>query len=159
MGIDPHISLLVAALDLKEVQLVRDAIRTADLSAGGRGLPASGLGPAPNPDVTFEPRRHVHPEPVYEPRRHIRPEPRYEPRAVIHPEPRIEQQLNDQWACCPPPAEVKPVETPTPSPIQPPWKVLPWQTPSPPRPVVRPLKVIIRRPDIVSKGGLLDVFI
>lgn len=45
-----------------------------------------------------------------------------------------------------------------PSPIQPPWKVLPWNTPV--RPVVQ-LKRIIVRPDIImsNRGAMLDLFI
>jgi hypothetical protein len=152
VGADSHIPLLVAGLDLQLVRLLRGAIRTADI-ASGRGQPVSGLGPAPTPPPVL----HVHPDAVYEPRRHIHPEPRVEPRRVIHPPPRVEP-CPPILACSAPcePFEIKPAPVAHPSRIQPPWRVLPWQTPVPPRPV---LKVVIRRPDIVRRGQLLDVFI
>jgi hypothetical protein len=139
-------------LDLQLVRLVRGAIRAADIGSG-RGQPVSGLGPAPTPP----PALHVHPEPVYEPRQHIHPEPRVEPRPVIHPAPRVEP-CPPILACPAPsePIEIKAAPCPHPSPFQPPWRVLPWQNPVPPRPV---LKVVMRRPDIVRRGQLLDVFI
>jgi hypothetical protein len=151
-SVDSHISLLVAASDLKLVQLIRGAIRAADI-ASGRVPPVSGIGPAPTPP----PPLHIHPDPVYEPRPHIHPEPRFEPRPVIRPAPRVE--TSPPILACPRPCEpieVNPVPVPHPSPIQPPWRVLPWQVPVPPRPV---LKVVMRRPEIVRRGQLLDVFI
>jgi hypothetical protein len=48
----------------------------------------------------------------------------------------------------------------TPSPIQPPWKVLPWQCPPAPALMV---KLVIQRPDNISsqwyKGSVMDCFI
>lgn len=155
-----HISLLVAALDLKLVQLVRGAIRTADLSSG-KGAPASGLGPAPNPDIGL--RRHLEPEPVIEPRRHIHPTDYYEPRQVIHPKPCVAPCPCPPAPLCPPepdyypPIPIAPVATyATSSPIQPPWKILPWQNPPAARPIV---KIVIKRTDIVHKGSLIDCFL
>ena len=101
--------------------------------------------------------RDVHPDPVYEPRPHIHPEPRFEPRPVIHPAPRVEPSppiLACPRAC--EPIEVNPAPVPHPSPIQPPWRVLPWQVPVPPRPVH---KAVRRPPQIVRRGQVLDVFI
>jgi hypothetical protein len=151
VGLDSSVNLLVASLDLQLVRLLRSAIRVADLSSG-RGLSASGLGPAPN----IEPRRRFCPEPDIEPRRVIRPEPRIEPRQVIHPEPRIE---------CNPPQTAYSLEAIDPasmqaicnhrSPIEPPWRVLPWEQPLPPQPV---FKIMVKRPDIQPRGRLLNVF-
>jgi hypothetical protein len=149
-------SLIVATFDLKEVQLVRDAIRTADISSG-KGQPVSKIGPAPNnfdqrfhfhPEPKIEPRRHIHPDPVIEPRRHIRPVDRFEPSNALGGKA--------------PDVIVIPVPVPCPKhhghTIQPPWKVLPWQ--QEPAPHVAPkIKVVVKPPDIALKGTLLDCFI
>jgi len=76
-----NVGLIVAALDLNKVQLLRGAMRAADI-ASGRAQAVSGLGPAPTP-----PPSQLVREPQFEPRRVIYPEPRYEPRPVIHPTP------------------------------------------------------------------------
>jgi hypothetical protein len=148
-------SLVVATFELKEVQLVRDAIRTADISSG-KGQPVSKIGPAPNnfdrrfhfhPEPKIEPRRHIHPEPVIEPRRHIRPPDRFEPSGPRRVEP--------------PDVVVIPVPVPCPKrghTIQPPWKVLPWQQEPAPR-VAPKIKVVVKPPDIALKGTLIDCFI
>lgn len=136
-------ALVVAASQLSVVRLLRNAIRIADISGGKFG---------PDNTITsdsFNSRRHIDPEPKYESRRVIHPEPRYERRPVIHPTPRVVE--------CPP--QMIPCEpqrsTHHDLPIQPPWKVLPWQIPLPPQPLV---KVVFRRPDI-KKGTLIDLFI
>ena len=157
MASDAISSLIVASLDLQVVRLLRGAIRAAD-AASGQGIPASGLGPAPSP----EPRRHLRPEPVIEPRRHIHPEPRIEPRRVFHPEPRVDvAAVSDCAACCPTEAVCEPRITK--SPIEPPWKVLPWEDrcdPSPcPGPRVPKIKLTVYRPDIARKGALIDFFL
>ena len=75
-------ALAVALSDLKVVQLLRDAIRTADLSGGKvccDGAVARRL------DDCYEARRHIHPEPKYENRVVYHPTPRYLPRPVICP--------------------------------------------------------------------------
>jgi len=142
-------SLIVATMDLKVVQLLRDAMRTADLSSG-KGMPgALGVG------AQFEPRQRLHPTPVIEPRQHLHPTPRIEPRLVYHARP---------GAVVPPCARPDPSAPPanpempriTRSPIEPPWKVLPWEQPAP---VTPKLKVVLRRPDVEAKGTLFDVFI
>ena len=139
-----NVSLIVAALDLNLVRLVRGA-----MADNPNGSPVSGLGPAPNND-RFEPRRRVEPEPRFEPRPVVHPAPRFLPRPVIHPAPRVEPR-----PCEPPHEPEMPVRTR--SPIEPPWKVLPWdQPPEPPEPRV---KLAIYRPDVVSKGSLIDFFI
>lgn len=150
---DSAASLVVASLDLQLVRLLRDAIRTADLSSGGACCPP-GAGSLP-PAAIVEPRRRIEPEPVYEPRRHIHPTPRYEPRRVV----RLpgSDAASPACACCPdataptPPASSK-------SPIEPPWKVLPWEE-LPPCPPAKIVKVAVAPPDSVRKGKLIDLFI
>lgn len=144
MGLDSNVTLLVAALDLKLVQLVRGAMRAAD-EAGAKEL--GGLVREPE----FRPRQIIHPEPRYEQRPVIHPEPRYEARPVIHPTPRV---VEPPPAVCSPCPEHKPRITP--SPFVPPWKVLPWE--NPPQPLLK-VKVIKLKPDIVRKGSLIDCFI
>jgi hypothetical protein len=149
VSIEARVDLLVAALNLKEVQLVRAAIRTADLSAGGVPGP---LGTIEQPETLA--RRHITPEPRIEPRVVYHPTPRFEPRPVIHPAPRFLPRPVIEESSCPP---MQPEQPPrSHNPIQPPWRVLPWQIPSPPPPKV---KVVLIRPDIVSKGSLIDFFI
>ncbi|WP_428937988.1 hypothetical protein [Fontivita pretiosa] len=141
VGGQARADLLVAALDLKLVRLLRAAMRPA-----GEGGPASPLGPAPS---TIQPRHRIHPAPRFEPRPVVHPAPRFEPRPVIHPQPIVA-----------PPATAQPPEPQPPRrlecPIQPPWRVLAWETPLPPPPKI---KLIIYRPDTISKGSLIDLFI
>ena len=141
MGLEAAASLIVATLDLEVVRLIRGAIRAADIASGKGG----GLTPTP----IIEPRVRIHPEPEILPRRRIHPTPHYEPRPVYHPTPRLE--LKPEPALCEPPCPPR-----CPSPIQPPWKQLVWQTPIPPRAT---LKVVQYKTDIPHKGSLLDVFI
>jgi len=136
------IAAIVATLDLQLVRLVRAAMQ----DDGPRA--ATALGPRPSPQPL--PRRHIEPEPVIEPRRHIHPTPRYEPRPVIHPRPRIAPTEE----CCPP-CEPAPEPPDGRCPIQPPWKVRPWEAPVP---MKLEVKVVVIRPDIVSKGSLIDFF-
>jgi hypothetical protein len=136
-------SLIVAAFDLNVVQLLRDAIRTADLSQAGQGNAGS-------PAAVFEPRLHIHPTPVYEPRVHYHPTPTYEARPVIHPQPRVEQR---ELACS---CECKPAPMNLENPIQPPWKILPWENAVQPRQTV---KVHLIHTDLVHKGTVLDLFV
>jgi hypothetical protein len=135
-----RVELIVAALDLKLVRLLRDAIRSAD--AAGRKF---------GPSAAIEPRLRIHPEPRFEPRRVIHPTPRYEPRPVIHPRPRVEEQppIN-------PPCEPVRCLPKLPALFQPPWRIMPWENPIPPAPKV---KLNICRVDVVSKGSLIDIFI
>jgi hypothetical protein len=126
------------------IKSIRQAIRVADLSAGGRP------GPLGTIERRIEERRVFHPEPRYEQRRVIHPEVRYEARKVIHPAPRVEVR---------PTVFIQPEETVhVPNlgeALPPPWKQPIWQTPLPQRPVIKPT---ILRPDIHNKGSLLDVF-
>src|SRR5689334_3232243 len=80
VSLESNIALVVASLDLKLVQLLRDAIRTTDI-AGARENGSHAIAPEPE----FLPRRHLTPTPVIEPRRHFHPETHYEARPIIHP--------------------------------------------------------------------------
>jgi hypothetical protein len=149
VGLDSinSINAVVAALDLQLVRLLRKA-----MSPGGNGSIA-GIGPAP---TFIAPRTGAHPERAISPRPVVHPQPRFAPRPVHHPEPRFEPASP---RCAGAPVVVIEVTEPpgkTHSPIEPPWKVQPWETPLPPRPKV---KVQVRPPDkIISKGSLIDLF-
>lgn len=151
-------SLIVATFDLAVVRSIRDAIRTADINSG-REQPASGLGPAPNPEP--EQRFHFQPEPVYEPRRHIHPTPKFEERVVCYTV-RYKRCEPLQLPPCPaPPLQIDAV-APKPAiegPLPPVWAKLP---PVPDKPRVPPRRVIktaVLRSDIQIKGVVLDVHI
>lgn len=153
MDLVANVSLIVATLDLKVVKDIRGAIRSADI-ASGKGQPAAFIGPAPTPppplgadqEARIEPRLVIHPDPLIEPPLVFHEAPRFEASAPVH---------------VPVPIEVEPTPAPShsssqKSPIQPPWAVMPWQTPVqiPPK-----VKVTIIRPDIINKGSLIDFFI
>ena len=152
VGLESSVGLVVAALDLKLVRLVRAAMQP------GVG-PAGAVGGTIRPTPVIEPRRRIEPEPVIEPRQKYRPEPVFEPR----------QRLGGCGLRCDcagetaPAAPAEPVEkgSRSVSPIEPPWRVLPWEQP-PESHRVRPLrkiKVIPPRPDIHCKGSVIDIFI
>ena len=148
MGIESNVSLIVASLDLQLVRLLRDAIRTTDLSGAHKSHLIAR-------EDAFEPRRHIHPEPQIEPRPRVHPTPRFEPRPVIHPRPR-----NDPRDVIPAP----PCEPERPhdfkSPFEPPWRKVPWKTCPDAHPTARPvIKVAVYKVDTVSKGSLIDFFI
>jgi hypothetical protein len=136
------IGVLVAGLGLQEVQSVLNAIHRADAQT------AASLPTNPVAVDTYCSRR-ITPEPRYLPREILHPTPRYLPRPVLHPSPRVE-----------------PLPLPLPSPKAsvphitagppPPWKILPWQ--EPPRPL-NVIKMIVRPPDMLTKGTLIDLFI
>jgi hypothetical protein len=146
VGVEATASLVVAALDLKLVQLLRDAIRTADISGGKLGR--RGALPVIAED-RFLARRVIDPEPRFEPRPVIHPTPRFEPRPVIHPTVRVEPNVSIA-----PPEHCAP--KPCPGPLPPPWRQPIWEIPVPLRPV---LKLVRYRPDMRHKGSLIDVFI
>jgi hypothetical protein len=142
------VSLIVASLDLQLVRLIRGAMRVADMQggAGSSGLP---LASAVNRDI--QPRPKLKQQQQIEPRPVFHPTPYFTPRPVIHPQPRV---VNPPPVAC---APVEPEKAPrSHSPIQPPWKQLPWQTPIPPKPVI---KTVVHRTDVVNKGSLIDMFI
>lgn len=132
-------TLITALLDLQLVRMLRNA--------SGGAKPIVPIGPAPNP----EPRRQIHPTPAIEPRPSIEPAPRIEPRLVHQPY-RIEPKL------APPPAPPAEPEVPrtAKSPLEPPWKCLPWKCPPPPPPI---LKVVFKPPDVHPKGTVFDAFV
>jgi len=146
VGLEASANLLVAALDLKLVKQLRDAIRTADIAGGKFGPRGSFFEPA----ATLEPRRSITPEPRIEPRPVIHPTPRFEPRPVIHPTPRLEFLTSTS------PASSEPNHCPRTGPILPPWKKPVWEIPMPPPPHI---KLVRYRPDIHHKGSLIDLFI
>jgi hypothetical protein len=139
------VSLIVASLDLQLVRLIRGAMAAADGSPGARFVAASTV----NRDIQPRPKLRQHQEIL--PRPVVHPTPHFAPRPVIHLQPKFVP---------PPPAACAPVEPEKPHrnecPIQPPWKVLPWQTPIPPKPQI---KIVVHRTDVVHKGSLIDVFI
>ena len=144
MGVESHIELLVAALDLKLVQLLRDAIRTTEI-AGAKTLGVL------EPAATFEPRKRIHPTPYFEPRPHVHPTPYFEPREHIFPRAVVEPPPVVLPPCgCETPRQAKPIV------FQPPWRMMPWE--NPPQPSVK-VKVIKLKPDIVRTGSLLDCFL
>lgn len=145
--------LVAAVLDLELVRLLRQAIRVADLS-GHKACDILGPGDCHDECDRYEPCHHVCPEPKYEPRRHIHPTPVIEPRKVLHPAPRVVE--SEQELSCPAECDAECPRPGSESPIQPPWKVLPWQEPA--KPAVK-IKVVRYRPDIIHKGSLIDFFI
>jgi len=135
------VNLIVAALQLKLVESVLRAIQAPNPLA-----PGGSAGRAEECCDRYCPGT-IRPEPRYLPRHVIVPTPRYLPRHVIQPMPRIESDSL-------PRVESKgPNITPGP---QPPWKVLPWQEPALAPNVI---KIIIRQPDMVGKGNLIDLFL
>ena len=141
MGLDSNIAAVVAALDLKLVRLLRSAMNA---TPSGRAHP---LGPAPT-----RPPRQFDPDPLFEPRPHVHPTPRFEPRPVHRPEPSFRAPAPlPPPTCEPPPCEPCPKRYR----IEPPWAVMAWETPIPPK---HPVKVHIIRPDTISKGSLIDFF-
>ena len=146
MALEGIASLLTASLDLQLVQLLRAA-----MAPGGTGA-VSPLGPRP---TDIQRRFNIQPETEYLQRRHVQPEPRIEPRQVIRPADRFEPSQRDLTIApgtseCYTPAKQFVIE--------PPWKVLPWEEPlrCESRP---PVKIVIKPPDIVHKGSLIDFFI
>ena len=132
--------LLTAAADLSVVKLIRDAIRTADLSTAAR----LGAERAIEPADRFEPRPVIHPTPRYLPRPVVHPTPLIEPRPVLHPAPRVEPE---------PPIEGTPTHKPFA--VQPPWKTLPFPADEC---VPAKVKVFVKPPDTHHKGLLIDFF-
>jgi hypothetical protein len=151
VGLETSAALAVAALDLKLVRLLRAAMRPGAAGPGGST-------PLVGPAARFEPRKRVEPGPAIEPRPHLRPEPAFEPRRTVRgggmaPE------------CCGRCAQVAPAAPeeaarPSASPVEPPWKVRPWEdrAVAPPRPV-RKIKVVMTRSDSYCKGSVIDLFI
>ena len=139
-------SLIVATMDLSVVQLLRQAIRTADLSSAINQQSA-----APASSLRVEPRRRIHPEPVIEPRTHVHPSPTYEPRPVIRRHARVGLEGRVCGTEVPQACPMK-----LGNPIQPPWRILPWENPVQTRQTV---KIHLIHTDVINKGTLLDLFV
>jgi hypothetical protein len=151
VGLDSSVGLIVATLDLQLVRLLRAAMRHGEVGPGDDMRLI-------HPEPVIRPRHRAGPEPIIEPRPHVRPEPMFEPREKLRAD-------GIPVACCDSIAPftcAEPVEkaSPSSSPIEPPWKVLPWEDrPIPaPRPP-RKIKVIVTRPDSYCKGSVIDLFI
>jgi hypothetical protein len=143
-------ALLVAALDLKLVTLLTGAMRAVDANATKDGRLIV-------PEDRYEPRQVIHPEPRYLPRPVIHPEPRFEPRPIVHPLERSCKDFNPAKAPCAPEPPTCSPNKPI-SPIQPPWKVLPWPAQEVRRPV-KVVKVLQPQPDNTCRGTILDRFL
>ena len=151
MGLDSSVGLIVATLDLQLVRMVRAAMA----GGGAPGGPGSTASPAP----VIEPRRRIEPEPRIEPRRRIEPEPRFEPRPKLRPDD-VHAACRASCGAAGIPTEPAEKVSRSSSPIEPPWKVLPWENPPEPAPrVVRKVKVFLTPPDMHSKGSVIDLFI
>lgn len=136
------VSLIVAGMDLKMVQGVIRAMRAADI-AGAKTKP-----PIDRYNETHATRRFDE----VQPRRVIHPTPEIAPRRVIHPTPRVEPT-----PALPAVDRADEIHSHiTPSPIQPPWKVLLWNQPVQSPPIV---KQIVQKTDILNKGTLLDLVV
>lgn len=137
------INAIIAKLDLDVVRGLRAALNDdAKLALAAHALR----------EARFEPRVRIEPEPVIEPRVRFHPTPHFEPRAVIYPRPRV-APLTDACPPCPPPPSEDAADGKCR--IEPPWKVRPWEAPLP---IKREVKVVQVRPDVVSKGSLIDFF-
>ena len=143
-------SLVIATMDLKAVQSVVTAMRIADLSC------AAEIGKALHD--RYEPGRVFHPDNYYAPRRVFHPEPRIEQRAaLLDPAPQrlaLQAPSNSDSAPTTCPCDVGALGQPKHT-IQPPWSKVPWHDPMPQRPVV---KVVVRPPDVVRTGKLIDFY-
>jgi hypothetical protein len=145
VGLEGAASAIVAMSDLIVVRLLRDAIRTADLSSAGHGgspIPLKRNGPSEVRRVLGPaPRLKAHPEARIEPRPVIHPTPRFEPRVVV-PAP--------VYSCDPSPCHRRN------NPIEPIWRKPVWEIPTTPPAKV---KVHLHRTDVAHKGSLIDLFI
>ena len=153
-SLNSYVNLIGATLQLAEVQLITQAIRTADISAGAQA--GGPLGVVVRPAAFFEARSAArHAEACIDQRQAI-----YTRHAVRACEPSDHQckARRSCEPCCPIDSQQAPtvVHAP-PSPIQPPWAVLPW--PQNPASSVKVIKLIARPPDNASNGTILDCFI
>ena len=148
MNLGVEASLAVAVMQLKEVSLLTQAIRTADIQSGQQ-FGAAGIAMNPpyqtNGCDVYEPCPRIAPRVIYHPQLLILPRP------VEHPTPRIEPQTPLPINSAPLPSHGH-----SSSPIQPPWKVLPWpQTDH----STRKIKAAFTQPDKKDVGALLNYFV
>ena len=137
--------LIIAASDLRVVQLIRQAMRAADASQARAGR---------RHDEDRDDCHRRAQEDRFAPRPVIHPTPRYEPRPVIHPTPRIEPRWRSPEVIVVSPPASPPIakERPLPAPWMPGF--IPRPAWSAPRVKIAPLY-----PDKTAKGAVLDVFI
>jgi hypothetical protein len=153
-SLNSYINAIVATAQLEVVQLVTQAIRTADISAGAQA--GGPLGVVVRPAAFYEARSAaLHAEARIDERQAI-----YTRHAVRCCEP-ADHQCKTRRSCepfCVTDSQQAPtvVHAP-PSPIQPPWAVLPW--PQNPALSVKVIKLITTRPDNACNGTILDCFI
>jgi len=146
-GLDSIAALVTASAELAVVRLIRGAISSGG-PAGGVG--GTGVGPILPQDGRINPRFVHDPEPRINPRKVIDPTPRFEPRPVLH---FAARDTAVEALSAPAHPESPRIH---PGPLEPPWKVLPWENPPQPAPL---LKVVQKPPDVIRRGTILDVFI
>jgi hypothetical protein len=145
VSVQSEFNLIIAAVQLKEIQTLIAAVRAGDVP------PLKQLGPVGIALDTYQPSSDQPRscDTVYTGRRVIHPEPRYEPRPVIHPEPKVE--------CLPPiSALCKSGENKLhigPPPI---WDTLPWPVTTP---IDLRIKLVPTQPDTNHRGTLIDLFV
>ena len=132
-------SLIVAASDLRVVQLVRGAIN-----------PPPGIRGGPTPRF----RAEINPEPRFAPRPVVHPEPQFEARPILHPKPVAEP------AARPPEAPAEPLLPPRFGPLPPPW-LMPCGDAAAGRavPAGDGVKPAARLVEVNPAGQLLDQFV
>jgi hypothetical protein len=134
-------ALIPALASLEVVTLLTKAMSAVNASAvAGGALP----GPVGGYCDRFERAGYCVKHICYKPRLVITPTPRYLPRPVITPTPCFAESTNPDKPMCP----IAPGPLPW-------WKLLPWQTPAAPAPIV---KVISRPPDMLTRGTMIDFF-
>jgi len=145
-------SLIVATLQLAQVQSVLGAIHRADV-ASGKEFGAAGILLVPEAD--FAPREVVHPTPRYEPREVIHPTPIYEQRPIFHTTPPRGLEGPAAGGC------VKQCPVKESTPLLTAGPAAPWDLPLPLRhsSARRDVKVVVFRSDTKSKGNLIDLFV
>jgi hypothetical protein len=137
-----HVNLITAAMDLKLIRLLRGAMQPKLPHApGAHGVP----GPAP----TLPGRPTHQASPALLPPTVVQPPPLLRPPPIIFFRPIFKEIPLE---CATPPHAGPTSHT---MPLQPPWKSLPWKSPLPPPPLI---KVVQHRPDIISKGSLIDFY-
>lgn len=139
-------SLLLATLQLQEVDLLTSGIRAVDAAAQAQRANQT---PAP----IVEPSRTVQPAAVYEPRPEVRPSATYRPPTDCHC--RSPWRQCCELGCDALPQAIAPVQS-SQHRIEPPWAVLPWPQPLPPR---YPVKIHSPSTDVINNGRILDIFL
>ena len=147
-SIAANASLVLATFQLLEVQSVLGAIHAADAETAIANQRTNAFNPQARCD-SYCRQNSVHAARSYLPPRLIHAADVYLPPRVIHSTRRL--QIEAATA----------VQTPCPAPHitagpQGPGTIQPWQEPVPTRIVV---KMTIRRPDEITKGNLIDLFV